>query len=136
MENKEGKMNRKGLIAVLALAAAVIIAGGIYMMSRPAVSAGEKHIIVEVIGPEGASEEFTYDTDEEYLRGVLEPAGLISGDESEYGMYVKTVAGYTADEAGQEWWYITKGGEQLNTGVDTTPVTDGDHFEITLTVGW
>ena len=77
-----------------------------------------------------------YDTDEEYLRNVLEPAGLIAGEDSEYGMFVKTVDGYTADDAKQEWWCFTQDGGQVNTGVDTTPVADGDHFEITLTTGY
>ena len=70
------------------------------------------------------------------MRGVLEGAGLIAGDASEYGLFVKTVDGYTVDDANQEWWCFTKGGEQVNTGVDTTPIADGDHFEITLTVGY
>ena len=67
---------------------------------------------------------------------MLEPAGLIAGEETEYGLFVKTVDGYTVNDANQEWWCFTRGGEMLNTGVDTTPVADGDHFEITLTVGY
>ena len=128
--------NKRNLIAVLALAAVLVAAGAIYMLARPATSAGEKHIVVEVVGESGSPKEFSYDTDEEYLRGVLEEAGLIAGDESEYGLFVKTVDGYTVNDANQEWWCFTKGGEQVNTGVDTTPIADGDHFEITLTTGY
>lgn len=128
--------SKKGLIAVVALVVAVVVIGGIYLFTRPAVSKGDKHIVVEVVNAEGTSKEYEYDTDEEYLRGVLEPAGLIAGDESEYGLFVKTVDGYTVNDANQEWWCFTQGGETLNTGVDTTPVADGDHFEITLTVGY
>lgn len=132
----ENKKNKKGLIAVLVLIVAVVAVAAIYMLTRPATSKGDKHIVVEVVNAEGQSKEFEYDTDEEYLRDVLEPAGLIAGDESEYGLFVKTVDGYTADDANQEWWCFTQNGEMLNTGVDTTPVADGDHFEITLTVGY
>lgn len=133
MEKKNGK---KGLIAVVALVVAAVVIGGIYLFTRPAVSKGDKHIVVEVVNAEGTSKEYEYDTDEEYLRGVLEPAGLIAGDESEYGLFVKTVDGYTVNDANQEWWCFTQSGEMLSMGVDTTPVADGDHFEITLTVGY
>ena len=66
----------------------------------------------------------------------MEQEKLIAGDESEYGLFVKTVDGRTADDAKQEWWCFTKGGETLMTGVDDTPIADKEKFEITLTVGW
>ena len=66
----------------------------------------------------------------------LEQEGLVAGEESEYGLFVKTVDGYTADDSNQEWWCFTKNGESLTTGVDTTPIADGEHFEATLTVGY
>ena len=44
--------------------------------------------------------------------------------------------GVTADDANQEWWCFTKGGKMLETGVDSTPIADGDTFEITLTQGY
>ena len=133
---KMEQKNKRNLIAVLALVAVLALAGAVYLFTRPSTAAGEKHIVVEVVDESGSSREFTYDTDEEYLRGVLEGAGLIAGDESDYGLFVKTVDGYTANDANQEWWCFTKGGEQVNTGVDTTPIADGDHFEITLTKGY
>ena len=40
--------------------------------------------------------------------------------------------GVTADAEKQEWWCITKNGEQLNTGADQTPIADGEHYELTL----
>lgn len=133
MENKKSK---KGLIAAIVLIVAIIAVAVIYTATRPAASAGAKHITVEVIDAEGNSTVFEYDTDEEYLRGVLEPAGLIEGSDSEYGMYVTTVNGITADwDADQAWWCITQDGEMTPTGVDTTPVNDGDHFEFTYTIG-
>ena len=47
-----------------------------------------------------------------------------------------TVTVVHKDDANQEWWCFTKGGESVNTGVDSTPVADGDAFEITFTVGY
>ena len=76
------------------------------------------------------------DTDEEYLGPALQSEGLIDGTQSEFGLYITTVDGYTADESAQEWWCLTKGGQSVNTGVDSTPIADGDAFELTLTTGW
>ena len=44
--------------------------------------------------------------------------------------------GETADESKQEWWKLTKEGEMVNTGADVTPIADGEHYELTLTVGY
>ena len=98
-------------------------------------TAGEKSITVTIIN-EGESETRAIKTGAEFLRGALEQEGLIEGRESEYGLYVLTVNGVTADESQQQWWCFTKGGESLNTGVDATPIADGDAFEITLKTGW
>ncbi len=97
---------------------------------------GEKTITVDIVFADGTTTTETITTDAEYLRGALEEKSLIAGDESEYGLFVKTVAGVTIDESNQEWWCFTRGGETLFSGVDTTPIADGDKFEITLTVGY
>ena len=72
---------------------------------------------------------FTIHTDAEYLRAALEGNGLIAGDESEFGMYVKSVNGMSADyEADGYYWSLYVDGEYATTGVDTTPVTDGGSY--------
>lgn len=134
MENKK-PMNKKLLAGVLALVIVVAALIAIYFATRPATSATDKTITATVVA-NGEEEAFTIHTDEEYLRGALESIDLIAGEESEYGLFVTTVNGITADDANQEWWCFTKGGESLNTGVDSTPIADGDAFEITLTVGY
>ena len=134
MENKK-PMNKKLLAGVLALVLVVAALIGVYFATRPATSAADKTNTATVVA-NGEEEAFTIHTDEEYLRGALESIDLIAGEESEYGLFVTTVNGITADDANQEWWCFTKGGESLNTGVDSTPIADGDAFEITLTVGY
>ena len=134
MENKK-PMNKKLLAGVLALVIVVAALIGVYFATRPATSAADKTITATVVA-NGEEEAFTIHTDEEYLRGALESIDLIAGEESEYGLFVTTVNGITADDANQKWWCFTKGGESLNTGVDSTPIADGDAFEITLTVGY
>ena len=66
----------------------------------------------------------------------MEEEDLIKGSESAYGLFVTSVDGVEADSAKEQWWCFTKNGEMLSTGVDTTPIQDGDKFEITLTTGY
>ena len=89
-------------------------------------------ITLEVIGPDGSSKEHSVSTDSsKNLRQALEGAGLISGDEGAYGLYVKVVDGITADyDVDGSWWSLTKDGV-LCSGVDSTEIADGDHFEFT-----
>ena len=89
-------------------------------------------ITLEVVGPDGSSKEHTVNTDSsKNLRQVLEGAGLISGEEGAYGLYVKVVDGITADyDVDGSWWSLTKDGE-LCAGVDSTEIADGDKFEFT-----
>lgn len=89
-------------------------------------------ITLTVTGPDGTSKEHTVNTDSsKNLRQALEGAGLISGEEGAYGLYVKVVDGITADyDIDGSWWSLTKEGE-LCAGVDSTEIADGDKFEFT-----
>ena len=131
-------MTQKKKILILAGVVVVIAAVmlGAWFAFGPKGEAGGKEIGLTVVYADGTSDEMTISTSQEFLRGALEDESLIAGEESEYGMYVTTVNGVTADEGNQEWWCFTQDGETLMTGVDSTPIADGDHFEATLTVGW
>ena len=116
----------------------VLVVGAllVWQLNKPAVQEGGKKLVVTVVHGDGTSKDFSIATDAEFLRGALEEQSLIQGSESEYGLYVTSVDGEAADESIQQWWCFTKGGEDLFTGVDDTPIADGDHFEATLTTGW
>lgn len=131
------KQNKKSVI-ILSCVLAVLVAAFalIYIMNRPETNVGDKTITVEVILADGTSKEYIISTNAEFLRGALDEKKLVAGDESEYGLFVKTVDGVTANDSNQEWWCFTKNGEQLFTGIDTTPISDGEHYEITLKVGY
>ena len=134
----EARKNKKVLIAVacVALAALIAVFALVYKHFKPDAQEGAKTITVAIVLAQGDEKTLTIKTDAEYLRGALEEKQLISGNEGEYGLYVTTVDGVTADEGKQEWWCFTRGGERLTTSVDTTPIKDGDKFAITLTTGW
>lgn len=137
MEQKTN--NKKTLLYVgiaIVLVALIAVFAIVYGNSIKPAAAGSKTITVQIITGESETVTKTIQTDAEFLRGALEQENLVQGDESEFGLFVKTVNGVTVDEAQQQWWCFTKGGETVNTGVDDTPIADGDTFEITLTTGW
>lgn len=124
------------IIAAVVLILVVVAAGLLYMKFKPKTTEGEKKITVTVIHADESEKTFEYDTDVEYLGEILLKEKLIEGEKGQYGLYIQTVDGETADESKQQWWCITKGGEMVNTAVDTTPIQDGDQFELTLKEGY
>ena len=91
---------------------------------------------VTVIGPDGTSTDHTVTSDAANLGDALLKEGIIEGNEDQYGLYITAVDGETADESKQQWWCVTKGGEQVNTSVSEAPIQDGDQYELTLKEGW
>lgn len=130
------KQKRKALLGLAVLLCAAALLAGIYLTFRPQTVEGAKTVTVEVIAGGETVQTHTIQTDAEYLRSALEQEKMVEGEESAYGLFLLTVDGITADDAKQEWWCVTKEGGQVDTGVDATPIADGDHFELTLMVGW
>lgn len=118
---------------ILALLLAVVMVFALAACGGKTVKAT---VTVTVVHGDGSSKDFTVKTDKETLGEALTDEKLIDGEVGPYGLFVKTVDGETADDDAQEWWCLTKGGESVETGVDSTPVEDGAAYELTLTVGW
>ncbi len=77
---------------------------------------------------------FTIATDAEMVGEALLENGLIAGEESEYGIYIKEVNGMTADyDVDQSYWGFYQNGEYMMTGVDQTAFADGDQYELVYT---
>ena len=94
---------------------------------------GEITVQVEV-RVEEQSVTFTIHTDKTTLGEALLEHSLISGDESQYGLYVRVVNGITADyDVDQSYWAFYKNGEYMMTGVDVTEIADGEHYELVYT---
>ena len=129
----ESIKSKKGLIiALIALVVVVAALLTVYLLTRPQTTAGSKTITVEVVLADGTKKDHTLHTDAQYLSGALTENNLASGKTSSMGLFLTTVDKVTADDSQQQWWCITKSGAQVNTGVDQTPIADGDHFEITV----
>ncbi len=126
---------KKILIAVLVVVVAAALLTGAYFFLRPTGEAGGKTITLSVVLPDGERSHQVH-TDAAYLGEALKAEGLISGKEGPYGLFVSEVDGVTADESLQQWWCLTKDGAEVTTGIDATPIADGEQFELTLTTGY
>lgn len=124
MASKKTKIISGVILALLVVAAVLAL-----IFLRPDANPGSKAIVFQVTHGDGTVVDFDIRTDSENLRGALEQEGLITGDESAYGLFVTAVDGEAADDAQRQWWCFTKDGEMLNTGVDDTMIADGDHYE-------
>lgn len=95
----------------------------------------EKVFTFEVTELDGTKKEFKvqYDT-EETVGEALVNEELISGEVGQYGLMVDTVNGqkydYNADGA---YWAFYINGEYAMTGVDTTPIKDGEVYSFVAT---
>lgn len=91
---------------------------------------GETTVQVEVKAEE-QSVTFTINTDKKTLGEALIEHGLISGENGQFGLYVKLVNGIEADyDKDQTYWALYKNGEYMMSGVDTTEIADGEHYEL------
>ena len=74
---------------------------------------------------------FTIKTDKKTLGDALFEHELITGDQSQYGLYIKSVNGIRADyDLDKSYWGFYKNGEYMLTGVDGTEIADGEHYEL------
>ena len=132
-------MKRKYVYGAVAAAVFCILAltlWHVWQASRPDAVAGEKTVTVTVTHGAGSPAEFTYRTELEYLGELLQQEGLISGSDSEYGLFVDTVDGETVDYArDQSWWRLTCNGEDAGSGANTVVLRDGDAYEWICTTG-
>ena len=136
------KANKKAVKIISLLLAALLVCslfagcGDAGSAGQNAGDGGVKNITVTVVHGDSTSKDFPIACTGETLREALEQENLVEGEESQYGLYIKTVDGETVNEDNQEWWCLTKGGEQVNSGVDGVKIADGDQYELTFTVGY
>lgn len=124
-------MNKKTIIAIVALVAVIGIFLGVFFLTRPQTQQGSKEITVIVIHKDGTEKTFTYHTDEEYLDKVLIAEGLIESHEDQFGMVIDKVDGEAAIwETDSAYWSLYIGDEYATTGISSTPVYDGTTYKL------
>ena len=90
---------------------------------------GEKKFNFTVTDLEGNETAFEINTDKKTVGEALLDLELIAGDESEYGLYVKTVNGITLDyDKDGAYWAFYANGEYGTTGVDVTDIVAGTSY--------
>ena len=141
MKHSIGKRLLTSLLCVL-LAAALALgtlgcskapettdSGVVTMEDGATLGKGAVSFTFTVVNGEGKEITATINTDKETVGEALTDLGLVSGEDSEYGLMVDTVNGETWSyaETGKYWaFYID--GEYAMTGVDSTPVTAGSNY--------
>ena len=90
---------------------------------------GNTEFAFEVVLEDGTTTLYNVHTDEKTVGAALLGVNLIAGDDSEYGLYVKTVDGVTADyDKDGTYWAFYIDGELASTGVDSTDVVPGSTY--------
>lgn len=90
---------------------------------------GDTEFILTVVDKEGGETQFEIHTDKETVGDALTELGFIEGEESEYGLYVKTVNGITADyDTDGVYWAFYVNDEYASSGVDSTTITLGESY--------
>ena len=93
------------------------------------VGTGDKEFTFTVVDAEGKETVFEVKTDKTTVGEALVEEGLIVGEESEYGLYVKTVNGITVDyDTDGKYWAFYVNDEYATSGVDSTDIVEGDSY--------
>lgn len=91
---------------------------------------------VTVTDLEGNERSFDITTTKTMLGDALLENGLIAGEEGDYGLYITSVNGITADwDKDQTYWAFYIDGEYALTGVDSTEIDPNVAYALVLTKG-
>ena len=87
---------------------------------------GATRFTFTVTDAEGNETAYEIHTDKKTVGEALLELDLIAGEESSYGLYVKTVTGITPDyDTDGKYWAFYIDGTYASSGVDTTEITEG-----------
>ena len=90
---------------------------------------GQSKFLFTVVDKDGNETNFEIHTDKETVGEALLELELISGEDGEFGLYVKQVNGITADyDVDQTYWAFYVDGEYAMSGVDATNVEEGKTY--------
>ena len=90
---------------------------------------GQTKFLFTVVDKDGNETNFEIHTDKETVGEALLDLELIAGEDGEFGLYVKTVNGITADyDEDQTYWAFYIDGEYAMSGVDVTTIEEGKAY--------
>ena len=89
----------------------------------------ENKFLFTVVDRDGAETAFEIHTDKEIVGDALAELGLLTGEESSYGLFVKAVNGIVADyEVDKTYWAFYVNGEYAMSGVDATIIEEDTSY--------
>lgn len=87
---------------------------------------GQTKFMFTVVDKEGNKSNFEIHTDKKTVGDALLDVNLIVGEKSQYGLYVKTVNGITADyDVDKTYWAFYVNDKYAAAGVDSTTIEEG-----------
>ena len=128
---------KKLLVMILALIMAVSMAGCISTdapdeielitaKDGDVIGDGATEFTLEVIDAEDTQVNLTIKTDEKTVGAALVALGLIAGENSQYGLYIKTVNNITYDyDTDGKYWGFYVNGAYANQSADLTDIEPG-----------
>ncbi len=124
----------KKLISLLLALALVLTMAACGAKEEPAPEAASFKVVVT--GLEGNETAFEYSSNAASVGEALVAEGLIEGHETQYGLYIDTVNGITADwDNDQTYWAFYVNGEYAATGIDSTAIVADTTYGLVLTKG-
>ena len=94
---------------------------------------GENSFDFVVKDIDGNETKFLIHTNKTVVGDALIELGLIEGEDSQYGLYVKKVNGIVADyDKDQTYWAFYVDGEYAMSGVDATQIEDGKVYSFVV----
>ena len=124
------------ILSVLLVVGLVFIGYNTFL--KPEGTEGSKNVSIDVeIENEEVDidESFEYDTDQEFLLGLIEENQEELGavfQESDLGKMLVGMMDYEADEGDQEYFHILVDGEDATTGVSEIPLEDDGKYKFEL----
>ena len=87
---------------------------------------GQTSFTFKVKFKDGSERTYLVKTNSTNVGTALQDVGLIAGEDGQYGLYVKTVAGETLDyDKDGKYWGFYENGTYAMSGVDTTTIKAG-----------
>ena len=94
---------------------------------------GKNSFTLEIIDGDKNKITATIQCDDTIVGDALQAYGIIAGEEAEYGLYIKSVNGISADyDKNGTYWSFYINGEYAVTGVDMTEIENGATYTLAV----
>ena len=125
-------MNKKLVIAVVALVVVIAVLAGVYVATRPEVQEGTKNVTIVIVYQDGTEKTLEFKTDAEHLADLLVAENLVDGYESEeFGYTITAVDGIYLDWAKDNaYWALYEGDAYATESAAGIVLVDGAVYRL------